>query len=492
MRRGERTDPDRASLRLRRASQAPARRQLGPMSDAAYVGAPPLAQALWIAAAAGARLRDGTPLERGLAEAQAQIVAQLRQGERLHPRAAAAAKDVAFTAARHRALTDALITRLASRPPDPPVAALLGVALAQLRVQRHAAYAVVDQTVSAAKEDDATRDAAGFVNAVLRNALRRFDDLVAEAERDEAVRCNLPRWWLERLQRAYPQDWEQIASLQRQPPPLVLRVNALRISRDDYLAQLVAAQVEAVAVGTAGVWLRRPRPVDDIPGFASGLVAVQDAGAQLAAEWLGVADGMRVLDACAAPGGKTAHLASLAAVDLTAVDSDRERVRRIDDNLRRLGRHDRARIKVVVADVALAATGGALPHRQYDRILLDAPCTASGIVRRHPDIPWLRRPADVVQLATQQARLLDALWPLLAPAGRLLYTVCSLFPDEGAQQIQDFIGRVRGARPVPLPECDGEPVSAMQLLPVESADNQVTGVPGVHDGFFYALIEKQS
>lgn len=459
-------------------------------------GAPPLWQALWIAAVAGARLRDGVPLDRGLADGQAAVAAQLHGAERLHARAGAAAKDVAYTAARHRALTDALIARLATRPPSPPVHALLSAALAQLRAQRHAAYAVVDQAVQAAKADDATRAAAGFINAVLRNALREMDTLVAACEVDEAVRLNLPPWWLARLQQDQPQQWREIAELQRRPPPLVLRVNALRATRAAFIESLAAAGIDARPVGAEGVLLAEPRAVEDIPGFADGAFAVQDAGAQLAAPWLEVADGMRVLDACAAPGGKTAHLAALAAIELTAVDSDRQRARRIDDNLARLGMHDGTRVQVLIDDVAAAARDGRLPPGAYDRILLDAPCTASGIVRRHPDIPWLRRPADVVQLATQQARMLDALWPLLAPAGRLLYAVCSVFADEAALQIDRFAARTRGARLLPLAgrAADAVPGPALQLVPSErpsGPDSDADGLPGVHDGFFYALLEKE-
>ena len=450
---------------------------------------PPLWQALWIAAVALARLRDGVPLDRGLEEGRAGVAAQLRADECLHPRAAAAARDVAFAAARQRALADALVARLAARPPAPPVAALLGAALGQLLARRHADYAVVDQTVRAAKADPATQAAAGFVNAVLRNALRQRESLVAELERDAAVRCNLPSWWLARLRQACPQDWERIAQLQRQPPPLLLRVNPLRQRRDAYLAALAGDQVAASAVGADGVWLHAPRPVEEIPGFAAGLVTVQDAGAQLAAPWLGVADGMRVLDACAAPGGKTAHLAALAAIDLVAVDSDAERARRIDQNLARLGTHADCKVAVLVDDVVAAAGAGRLEAASFDRILLDAPCTASGIVRRHPDIPWLRRETDVVQLATRQARLLDALWPLLVPTGRLLFVVCSLFPEEGEQQILRFVARTRDARVVPLPGVSGTPSALLQLVPTES-EAAAPGLPRVHDGFFYALLEK--
>jgi 16S rRNA (cytosine967-C5)-methyltransferase len=234
-----------------------------------------------------------------------------------------------------------------------------------------------------------------------------------------------------------------------------------------------------------------PRPVEELPGFAQGWFAVQDAGAQLAAEWLGVADGMRVLDACAAPGGKTLHLAGLAQIELDALDVDAARAARIEDGLARLQPHLVGRVRVQVADAAdraqlRAATAGAA----YDRILLDAPCTASGIVRRHPDIPWLRRPADVAKLATQQRRLLEALWPLLRPTGRLLYVVCSVFPEEGAQQVDSFLQREPQARLVVLP---GAPQATRRLLPADSEaayEDRPDSLPTVHDGFFYALIEK--
>jgi 16S rRNA (cytosine967-C5)-methyltransferase len=204
---------------------------------------------------------------------------------------------------------------------------------------------------------------------------------------------------------------------------------------------------------------------------------------------------MRVLDACAAPGGKTAHLAALAAIDLVAVDSDPTRARRIEDNLARLGTHPGAQVRVCIDDVAAAAQAGRLPHERYEGILLDAPCTASGIVRRHPDIPWLRRPEDIAQLATQQRRLLDALWPLLAPAGRLLYAVCSVFAEEGVAQIDAFIARHGDARLVPLPRSDGGAAPTLMLLPADDAVAQAAQapaceLPAVRDGFFYALLEK--
>jgi 16S rRNA (cytosine967-C5)-methyltransferase len=212
-------------------------------------------------------------------------------------------------------------------------------------------------------------------------------------------------------------------------------------------------------------------------------VSVQDAGAQLAAPWLAADAGMRVLDACAAPGGKTAHLAELGVLDLTAVEIDSERGRRIEDNLRRIG----GTARIVIGDAR--DPSGWWDCRSFERILLDAPCTASGIVRRHPDIPWLRRATDVAHLTTLQSGLLDAIWPLLGAGGRLLYVVCSVFPEEGSEQITRFLARTSDARAVPLPI--GLPM--IQLTPTPAAAlawDGASAAPTLHDGFFYAMLEK--
>ena len=225
--------------------------------------------------------------------------------------------------------------------------------------------------------------------------------------------------------------------------------------------------------------------MSEIPGFEEGVVSVQDAGAQLAAPWLGAESGMRVLDACAAPGGKTAHLAETADLELFALEIDPERARRIEDNLQRT----RSSARLIVGDANTPARWW--DGRPFDRILLDAPCTASGIVRRHPDIPWLRRPADVAQLATLQGRLLDALWPLLGAGGRLLYVVCSVFPEEGSEQIERFVERHGDAMRVPLPV--GAPSIALRPTPIPEpalAWDPRSPIPTLHDGFYFALLEK--
>lgn len=478
------------------------------MSAADAASSPPLALALRAAALTWQRFRGGQGLDRALAEA----VDELTRSGATHPRLAAAAKDIAYTAARQLALLDALIASLASRPPAAPVAALLAVSLSQLMDGRHAEYVVVDQAVAAAKAVPDTLFASGFINGVLRNFLRQRPRLLVQAQRDDAVRFNLPAWWLAKLREQHPRDWRAIAQAQQGEPPLVLRVNTGAIPLTAMQQRLRAAGLATDVVGPQALWLHTPRPVEAIDGFRDGLVSVQDAGAQLAATWLDARDGMRVLDACAAPGGKTAHLAELVAAEIDAIEIDPARAARIDDNLKRLAAFQRGRVQVRIGDAADPAFIASLRREgaPYDRILLDAPCTASGIVRRHPDVPWLRRRQDVAQLATQQRRLLEALWPLLAPTGRLLYVVCSLFAEEGEQQIDAFLARHPEAQALPLP---GVGKSALQLLPsalpqVQSkalvqapvqapADRSLAvasaaaELPRVHDGFFYALIEKR-
>jgi 16S rRNA (cytosine967-C5)-methyltransferase len=452
----------------------------GVTASAPAAGAPALADVLRVAAAAWRRFRGGRALDAALDEALRDWRAPAS------PRLGAAAQDAAYTAVRHLALAEAVVARLAAKPPAPAVGALLAVALGQLYAARHAEYAVVDQAVAAARADAQTAAAAGFVNALLRNALRGGAGLRAELSRDPAVAANAPRWWLDRLRRAYPGEWPELATHAQQAPPLLLRVNRRQIGVAAYLDLLRGQGLAATQVGTVAVWLHSPRPVAEIPGFAEGLVSVQDAGAQLAAEWLDVADGMRVLDACAAPGGKTAHLAELAALTLDALEADPARAARIEPNFARLGLPAHTRLRVLIAD-------GAQPARwadgsRYERILLDAPCTASGIVRRHPDIPWLRRAGDIAQFATRQRALLASLWPLLAPAGRLLYVVCSLFPEEGERQAQAFLAAHPDARLRALP---GQRDGMRQLLPSVATPAPWTGgLPALHDGFFFALFEK--
>lgn len=397
-----------------------------------------------------------------------------------------------FQVLRWLGRAEALRRQLAKRTPPPAADALLCTALAlawDLTQAPYEPFTLVDQAVEAAKRNPGTRAQASFVNACLRRFLREREELVAATDREPVAQWNHPRWWIERLRRDHPRDWQRVLAADNTQAPMTLRVNTRHGDRPSYQAALAIAGLQAVPVADAGLQLLRARPVQALPGFKEGHCSVQDAAAQLAAPLLldgliGAAQGaepLRVLDACAAPGGKTAHLLELAgpgAIELTALEVDATRSRRIDETLARLG----LRAKVEVADAGRPKDWW--DGQPFDAILLDAPCTASGIVRRHPDVRWLRRESDTEQLALLQAMLLAALWPLVREGGRLLYCTCSVFREEGAHQIDAFLAHNTDARLLPSPG---------HLLP--QSGGIARGVPdnalGDHDGFFYALLEKQ-
>jgi 16S rRNA (cytosine967-C5)-methyltransferase len=376
-----------------------------------------------------------------------------------------AVQDLVYGSLRQYGRGDFFLSRLLSKPLDAEeVRALLLVAIYRLETRPDAAHTVVDQAVAAAGELAEGRLRA-LVNAVLRNFLRQQVVLNGELAADELASSQHPEWWLRQLQMTYPQDWPAIVAAGNAPPPMALRVNLRRCGRDEYQARLSTEDIASTAVGEAGLVLEKPLPVDRLPGFAAGLVSVQDPGAQRAADLLAPLPGGRVLDACAAPGGKTAHLLERAELDLIALDLKPSRCRRIEENLARLGLH--AGIKA--ADCAKLSTWW--DGRPFDAVLADVPCTASGVVRRNPDSKWLRRAEDVASFAATQARILDALWPVVRPGGKLLYVTCSVFPAENGEQIGRFLERQREAV-----RCHEE-----QLLP--SAE---------HDGFYYCLLEKSA
>jgi 16S rRNA (cytosine967-C5)-methyltransferase len=393
-------------------------------------------------------------------------------------------QSLAYHALRSLGRAEALRRLLAPRKPPPAADALLCTALALAWREEDAPYEVftlVNQAVEAAKRTESTRAQSSFINACLRRFLRERESLLQRTEQNLEAVWNHPLWWIERLRQDYPAQWQAILQANNLQAPMTLRVNARKIDVLSYLATLREAGVEAQAAGAHGVTLTSPLGVHAIPGFDQGSVSVQDAGAQMAAPLL--LDGLRtegrprVLDACAAPGGKTAHLLELRDCDLIAMDIDPVRCTRIEQTLQRLG----LQARVLAADAGQPAQWW--DSVAFDAILLDAPCTASGIVRRHPDVRWLRRASDVAQLAAIQAQLLKALWPLLKPGGRLLYCTCSVFPEEGERQIQTFLAHNTQARLLPSPG---------HLLP-----NLPAGGGGVtdnwtsdHDGFYYALLEK--
>ena len=392
---------------------------------------------------------------------------------------------LSFHVLRWLGSAEAVRALLAPKAPPPAVEALLLTALALLWPAGEPPYAdhtLVDQAVAATRQR-APRSAA-FVNAVLRRFLRERAQVVETAMRQPVARFNHPGWWLTRLQADWPAQWQAIVEADNRHPPMTLRVNARRGDAAGYVARLAEAGRIGHVVGPHAVRLDRPCPVTQLPGFAEGDVSVQDLAAQWAAPLLAgggrLAPGARVLDACAAPGGKTAHLLELADLDVTALDRDAARLERVGDTLARLG----LRARLLAADAGdTAAWWDGTP---FDAVLLDAPCSAAGIVRRHPDVRWLRRATDIPALAATQARLLDALWPTLRPGGHLLYVTCSVFKTEGQDQIDAFLQRHAGAT------LAGDPPSPGHCLPLP--DNLEAGAePGfdtASDGFFYALIRK--
>jgi 16S rRNA (cytosine967-C5)-methyltransferase len=392
---------------------------------------------------------------------------------------------LSFHALRWLGAAQALRTLLAPKTPPPKVDALLLTALALLWPQAEAPYAehtLVDQAVDAARQR--AKPSASFVNAVLRRFLRERDALVAAALRDPLARYNHPGWWVDRLKADWPNDWQAILDADNQRPPMTLRVNARHGGVAEYLERLAALGLGAERLGGQALRLARPCTVAQLPGFAQGDVSVQDAAAQRAAPLLigaGLPRGARVLDACAAPGGKTAHLLELADLDVLALDSDPQRLERIADTLQRLS----LTARTACADAA--DTAAWWDGRPFDAILLDAPCSASGIVRRHPDVRWLRRPGDITTLAATQARLLDALWPTLASGGRLLYCTCSVFKAEGQDQIDAFLQRHGDASPLVRPRAPGH------LLPVPDnrTEAALPGAAASPDGFYFALLQKR-
>ncbi|WP_066734464.1 16S rRNA (cytosine(967)-C(5))-methyltransferase RsmB [Cupriavidus sp. D384] len=443
------------------------------------------------AAAAVRGVHEGTALPQAIED----VATHLRLDRVRDAATRGAIQDLAYRSVRLFGTTRALVTQLVTRPPGALVDSLLAVALALLiegeegdgsKVGRggYSAFTVVDQAVSAAASEPKTAHARGLVNAVLRRFLREHKALMPKIMQDEEARWNLPSWWLAQLRLAYPDQWMALAESVNERPPMTLRVNPKRISVQEYLRDLANAGLAGTAVGDQAVRLARAFPVSQIPGFAEGDVSVQDAGAQLAAPLCEVSDGMRVLDACAAPGGKTGHLLELADIHVTAVESDAQRAARIHDNLARLGQ----RAEVIVGDASRPKDWW--DGQQFDRILADVPCSASGIVRRHPDIRWLRRESDVARLMTEQRRIVSQLWPLLKPGGILVYVTCSIFPTEGEEQALWFGAQLPDAIRLQAPG---------QLLPgIKAPETTGSGtagkasLPSDHDGFYYARFQKRA
>jgi 16S rRNA (cytosine967-C5)-methyltransferase len=420
-----------------------------------------------------ARVLGGRTLDYALGQAWAKTPGLARDDKAL-------IQELCYGTLRHLGPLRAAVRKLLTRPTtDPPLEALLWIALYQLRYTTAPPPAIVDNAVEAAARLRVT-SAKGLVNAVLRFYLRNRAAVdAAQATSDEA-RWSHQQWWIDIVRKEYPEQWQNVLDASNTRPPLTLRVNRRKAVRDGELRNFIADGIACRAIGSDGIIVDDPRSVSALPGFGDGRVSVQDAGAQLAAPFLGVEDGMRVLDACAAPGGKTTHFLEQARCDLLALDRDSKRLQRVSENLARLG------VTAATREADATDRDAWWDGKPFDRVLLDTPCTASGVMRRHPDGKWLRRPSDVAHFAQQQQRLLEALWPVVKPGGRLLYTTCSIFHEENELRVADFIARHADASRADLTWPEGlSRYGAGQLLPANG------GGEDNHDGFFYALIEKR-
>lgn len=431
-------------------------------------------------AAATVRAAAARAITEVMGDGQSLSVVMPRWQAKVNAKDAALLQEMVYGVLRWRWRLDFFAARLLQKPfkaRDMDVHALLLVGLYQLEYMRVPAHAAVSATVAAT--GDLKKDwARGLVNAVLRNYQRRQQPLAQAVVAEPGAHYSHPAWLLEMLQSAFPQDWQTIAEANNQRPPMTLRVNHRRMTRDDYLARLMDAGMEAVPCKYSddGVVLSRAVDVQQLPGFSAGDVSVQDEAAQLAAIILDAQPGERVLDACAAPGGKTAHiLERQPEAEVVALDNDAARLQRVAETLERL----KLTAQLIVADAAAAPEWW--DGRGFDRILIDAPCSATGVIRRHPDIKSLRQREDIDSLAQLQARILDALWPLLKSGGMLVYVTCSISPAEGWQQVQNFLERHDDAVEHPLRAAWGRQLAVgRQILPGEQG----------MDGFYYACLRK--
>ncbi|NNB00867.1 16S rRNA (cytosine(967)-C(5))-methyltransferase RsmB [Pseudomonas fragi] len=390
-------------------------------------------------------------------------------------------QDLAFGTARWQPRLSALANKLLQKPfkaADADVEALLLVGLYQLLYTRIPAHAAIGETVGCA--DKLKKPwAKALLNAVLRNAQRESEALLAELEHDPVVRTAHPRWLQKSLKAFWPQQWEAICATNNAHPPMILRVNRRHHSRDAYLQLLVEAGIEArpCTFSQDGIVLAEACDVRNLPGFAEGWISVQDEAAQLAADLLDLAPGQRVLDACCAPGGKTCHILEVEPklAGVVAVDLEAKRLVRVRENLERLG----LSAELIAADGRDTATWW--DGKPFQRILLDAPCSATGVIRRHPDIKLTRQPDDIAALATLQGELLDAMWPTLEVGGILLYATCSTLPTENTEVIEAFLARTPGARELDI---------AGQFGIKQPHGRQLLAQEGGHDGFYYAKLIK--
>lgn len=415
-------------------------------------------------------------VDRGRSLSDALPVAQID----LNPNDKALVAQICYGVLRTLPTLDFCCSRLLDKPlkgKKRPFQFLLYVGFYQLLEMRIPPHAALSETVEAAVAMKAG-GLKGMINGVLRNFQRQGEALLAQADAVESCRYNHPNWFIKKAKAHYPDKWQDILAANQQQAPMWLRNNAQKQSRQDYLQLLQDAGIDCHddnALQNA-ICLQKPTDVTKLPGFFEGHSSVQDGAAQFAAELIGVQPGDRVLDACAAPGGKTCHMLELATdIDMTAIDCDPNRLKSVQENLTRL----QLTAKLIAADAAdLSAWYDGQP---FDRILLDAPCSATGVIRRHPDIKWLRKAADIEQLAQLQWQILNAMWPALKVGGTLVYATCSVMPEENKQQMMRFLHETQNARLDSINESDTVDSPGWQLLP---GDNGM-------DGFYYCRLVKE-
>ncbi|WP_159991690.1 16S rRNA (cytosine(967)-C(5))-methyltransferase RsmB [Pelistega ratti] len=399
----------------------------------------------------------------------------------------AVVQSISFYSMRHLMSAQALAQQLLSKKaPNTLVHALLLVGLSLLIVPRkrihedftqgipfYQDFTIVDETLKAAQRHKKSASFKGLLNACLRRYLREQDKLWEIIGQQETVQFDYPQWWIDLIKKSYPQEWKAILRTANIPGPLTLRVNRRKITREAYSAELNRLAIAHQCVGEDAIILEKAVPVDQIPFFQQGYCAVQDAGAQIAASLLPLRDGLRVLDACAAPGGKTAAVLERANIDMTAIDIEEKRLARVAENLKHLGLYS-DKVSLYTADATTQSWWNGEP---FDIVMADVPCTASGIVRRHPDIKWLRKESDIAKTARLQREIVRNLWSVLKPGGYFLYITCSVFPQEGQEQATFIEKYFSDAIRLEAPG---------QLLPL-ATDQQPRPW---HDGFFYALFRK--
>lgn len=392
----------------------------------------------------------------------------------------AAGADLSYGALRYYFELRFYLKRLLNKPlTDARVEALLLVTLYQLQYDQAKSFTVVNQAVKAVSQlkRPAVSWAKGLVNAVCRNYLRQQASLKQVASEDVTALYAYPYWWVQKLKAQYPQHWEAILNTGNEHPPMTLRLDTANVSASDYQSKLLAQGMDSTVLNEEALMLKKPVPVSKLPEFDTGLVSVQDYGAQLAAHALDLQSDMKVLDACSAPGGKATHCLQLADIALTALDQDEERLNKVQQNL------DRLQLKANV-QCGDAAKQDWWNGQQFDRILADVPCSASGIVRRHVDMKCLRRVDDIERFAEQQAKILANLWQMLAKGGKLLYATCSIFDEENQRQIDQFLSQTDDARQQPIPQLESSIFPRLHCQGNQLIPNQQ------HDGFFYALLQK--